>query len=77
MIYYVMVMFKYSSVFYLEFQTKFTTSKNYRWDYALREQIPKSLFRMNTFKNLFCYKPWLIVVFFFMMYKKKNIRFAI
>ena len=37
-----MIMAKYSSFFYLEFRTKFTTSKNYRWDYALREQIPNS-----------------------------------
>ena len=41
---YVMVMVKYSPVFYLEFRTKFTTSKSYRLDYTLREQIPKSLF---------------------------------
>ena len=41
---YVRIMAKYSSVFYLEFRTKFTTSKNYRWDNALREQIPNSLF---------------------------------
>ena len=44
-----MIMAKYSSFFYLEFRTKFTTSKNYRWDYALREQIPNSLF--NWFDN--------------------------